>query len=171
MTDTSPQPQAGTAPPRDADGLVDVDEVLSAFSTLLGQNARVERLVATHFGIGTTDIKCLVFIANSPESTPKLAAEALELSTGATTSLIDRLEKAGFVARRAHPTDRRSVVLELAPEGQAAVAETGAFYRSAFRDAIDPRQLDFLASVMRAIGDSLTRRAVDDDTTGAQASS
>ena len=31
--------------------------------------------------------------------------------------------------------------------------------------------IDFLASVMRAIGDSLTRRAVDDDTTGAQASS
>jgi DNA-binding MarR family transcriptional regulator len=166
--DLSPQPKAGTAPPVGDDGLIDVDSVLSAFSTLLAQNARVERLVATHFGIGTTDLKCLVFVSNNPESTPKSAAESLELSTGATTSLIDRLENAGFVSRRAHPTDRRSVVLELAPAGEAAVAETGAFYRSAFRDAIDPRQLDFLTSVMRAIGDSLTRRAADDGTTGAQ---
>ena len=74
MSDISPQPAAGTAPPLGDDGLVDVDGVLGAFSTLLAQNARVERLVATHFGIGTTDLTCLVFVANNPDSTPKLAA-------------------------------------------------------------------------------------------------
>lgn len=34
------------------------------------------------------------------------------LTTGATTRLIDRLEKAGFVRRQADPSDRRRVIVE-----------------------------------------------------------
>ena len=40
------------------------------------------------------------------------------------------------------------------------------FYRRAFRDAVDPNHLDFLAAAMRAIGDSLTRAAAGDDAVG-----
>ena len=46
-------------------------------------------------------------------------AEATGLSAAATTSMIDRLERKGFVRRRKHDTDRRQVIVEMTEDGQA----------------------------------------------------
>ena len=46
-------------------------------------------------------------------------AEATGLSAAATTSMIDRLERKGFVRRRKHETDRRQVLVEMTEDGQA----------------------------------------------------
>jgi DNA-binding MarR family transcriptional regulator len=43
------------------------------------------------------------------------------LTTGATTRLIDRLERAGYVRRAADPADRRKVVVEAVPDALAGV--------------------------------------------------
>ncbi|WP_431875090.1 MarR family winged helix-turn-helix transcriptional regulator [Amycolatopsis sacchari] len=43
------------------------------------------------------------------------------LTTGATTRLIDRLERAGYVRRAADPADRRKVVVEQVPEALAEI--------------------------------------------------
>ncbi|WP_405979639.1 MarR family winged helix-turn-helix transcriptional regulator [Streptomyces sp. NBC_00158] len=43
------------------------------------------------------------------------------LTTGATTRLIDRLERAGYVRRAADPADRRKVVVEAVPGALAEV--------------------------------------------------
>ncbi|AQZ71438.1 MarR family transcriptional regulator [[Actinomadura] parvosata subsp. kistnae] len=53
-----------------------------------------------------------------PLTSGELAAQT-GLTTGATTRLIDRLEKAGFVRRRPDPADRRKVMVESVsePEG------------------------------------------------------
>jgi DNA-binding MarR family transcriptional regulator len=53
-------------------------------------------------------------------SSPGSLASELELSTGAMTSRLDRLEREGFVRRLPDPDDRRGVVIELTPEGRAA---------------------------------------------------
>lgn len=45
-------------------------------------------------------------------------AEMSELSSGAMTSRLDRLEKAGLVKRLADPNDRRGVLVELTKKGQ-----------------------------------------------------
>ncbi|NIH86985.1 MarR family winged helix-turn-helix transcriptional regulator [Amycolatopsis granulosa] len=45
------------------------------------------------------------------------------LTTGATTRLIDRLERAGYVRRAADPADRRKVVVEPVADALAGVAE------------------------------------------------
>ncbi|MFG2879482.1 MarR family winged helix-turn-helix transcriptional regulator [Streptomyces sp. NPDC048337] len=45
------------------------------------------------------------------------------LTTGATTRLIDRLERAGYVRRVADPADRRKVVVEAVPGALAGVEE------------------------------------------------
>ena len=37
------------------------------------------------------------------------------LTTGGVTVVLDRLETAGYVSRRANPTDRRSVVVHIVP--------------------------------------------------------
>jgi DNA-binding MarR family transcriptional regulator len=53
-------------------------------------------------------------------SSPGALARDLELSSGAMTSRLDRLEELGFVVRLPDPDDRRGVVVELTDEGRAA---------------------------------------------------
>lgn len=159
MTDVSPQPERGSTPPRDDDGRVDVTAAVRAFSRLEQSNTAVIKLVAAQLGLGVTDIRALVFLASTDEVTPKMVTEYVDLSTGATTSLIDRLDSGGYVRRVAHPTDRRSTVLELAPRGEKAIADVAQVYRLAFREAIDPHFLEFYATVTNALADSLRNRA------------
>jgi DNA-binding MarR family transcriptional regulator len=53
-------------------------------------------------------------------SSPGDLAADLELSSGAMTSRLDRLEQSGFIRRLPDPEDRRGVVVELTSEGMAA---------------------------------------------------
>jgi DNA-binding MarR family transcriptional regulator len=53
-------------------------------------------------------------------SSPGALARDLELSSGAVTSRLDRLESLGFIRRLPDPGDRRGVLVELTPEGRGA---------------------------------------------------
>jgi DNA-binding MarR family transcriptional regulator len=83
-------------------------------------------------------------------SSPGELAEDLEISSGAMTSRLDRLEGQGFVRRLPDPGDRRGIVVELTPEGKAAwdraigiAARREAFFASALTKA-EQRQLNGL---------------------------
>jgi DNA-binding MarR family transcriptional regulator len=83
-------------------------------------------------------------------SSPGVLARDLELSSGAMTSRLDRLEELGFLRRLPDPDDRRGVVVELTDEGRAAwdaAAEVQgrkeAFFASALA-ADEQRQLNAL---------------------------
>ena len=60
-------------------------------------------------------------------STPGELSAQLELSSGAMTNRLDRLERGGFVVRRPDPSDRRGIRIELTEAGsQAWVDSTNA---------------------------------------------
>jgi DNA-binding MarR family transcriptional regulator len=65
---------------------------------------------------GVTDIEmlALVHIAEHGELAPSALAKLLGLSSGGVTALVQRLERAGHVTRKPHPTDRRSTLITLA---------------------------------------------------------
>lgn len=46
-------------------------------------------------------------------TTPGQLSTAMHLSAPATSAMLDRLERTGHVRRRPHPTDRRSVVVDI----------------------------------------------------------
>ncbi|WP_019877510.1 MarR family winged helix-turn-helix transcriptional regulator [Sporichthya polymorpha] len=76
------------------------------------------------------------------------------------TMVIDQLENAGLVARRPHPTDRRTVLAELTPEGDEtatraskALAAVG-FGLPGVDDATADRITADLRAVRRGLGDS-----------------
>ncbi|ROQ39876.1 DNA-binding MarR family transcriptional regulator [Frondihabitans sp. PhB188] len=111
--------------------------LLKAFRLMQLQHGRVIIHQSTALAMGATDIRALFFISEAGDGvTPKQVAEFLELSTGATTSLVDRLEAGGTIERTAHPTDRRSVVLALTPAGRGAVQTVADVYRCALAQAI-----------------------------------
>ena len=64
-------------------------------------------------GVNVTDMKCLDIMTLKGSASPSELAKRTGLSTGATTAMIDRLEKAELIERRPHPTDRRGTTLVL----------------------------------------------------------
>ena len=61
----------------------------------------------------------LSIIADSETSvSPNLIADRLIISRASVTSLLDSLEKRGFVKRQPHPSDRRMLLIELTASGR-----------------------------------------------------
>ena len=73
---------------------------------------------AAALGLGGTDLYALGALSTAGPMTSGELADATGLTTGATTRLIDRLERAGHVRRVPDPSDRRKVRIE--PTGRAA---------------------------------------------------
>jgi DNA-binding MarR family transcriptional regulator len=78
------------------------------------------------------------------------------------TNLIDRLVAAGFVERLPNPSDRRSLMLQLAPKGLETVENVVAFYRRAFSKSVAPEDVAFLTAAYHAIGEALTQTVEHD---------
>lgn len=89
-----------------------VVQSLQAFASTRGELAR---LFAKSQGMHTTDAAAIVEIINAEERaqplTPARLAERLSLTTGATSTLLNRLEEAGYVRRTRGHSDRRVVTL------------------------------------------------------------
>jgi DNA-binding MarR family transcriptional regulator len=135
-------------------------ELLAAFAALEYENTRVLGRIAQTARVGRSDLRGLLFLSQQPgEVTPKQIAEHLLLSTGATTALLDRMVAADLVRRVPHRSDRRSVVVELAPSGHAAVGRVADFYRQVFRDAVAREDAATMTGYIRVLGDALTRVA------------
>ena len=80
--------------------------LMSSFDALLAQ------AIAERIGMHSTDIETLDLLSVLGPMTAGRLAELTGLSTGATTRLVDRLVRAGYVERRADPGDRRRVIVE-----------------------------------------------------------
>ena len=77
------------------------------------QAVLISDLVATRVGINSTDLECLDLLQlNGPITAGQMSARS-GLTSGATTAMIDRLERAGYVRRRRDSEDRRVVVVEV----------------------------------------------------------
>ena len=57
-------------------------------------------------------------------SSPGRLARLMELSSGAITNRLDRLEEAGFLRRLPDPDDRRGILVELTAAGKRVYEET-----------------------------------------------
>jgi DNA-binding MarR family transcriptional regulator len=96
-----------------------------AFEELLlevrrSQNAtdRYDQAVADAIGLNRTDMRCLDIIEMEDLITAGRLAELSGLTTGAITTVIDRLEERGMARRVRDPRDRRRVLVEMTPEAR-----------------------------------------------------
>lgn len=77
---------------------------------------RMRAALARHARISGTDLDALEHLEADGPLTQRELGDRLCLTSGAITMLVDRLEEAGLVHRRKHPSDRRYVLLELSRE-------------------------------------------------------
>jgi DNA-binding MarR family transcriptional regulator len=100
--------------------------------SVLRLNDVLEHALCLHLGINETDFHALQHLMLVHPMTPGELAAKLNISSAATTALIDRMSRHGFVIRSAHPTDRRSLLLHPSP---LAVSRTMTALRPLFAEA------------------------------------
>ncbi|WP_330294472.1 MarR family winged helix-turn-helix transcriptional regulator [Streptomyces sp. NBC_00503] len=75
-----------------------------------------DRETARLLGVNETDLRCLEILMATEEAAPSALGTQLGLTTGSVTAMLDRLEKAGYLTRSPHPTDRRRTLVRVTPE-------------------------------------------------------
>jgi DNA-binding MarR family transcriptional regulator len=86
------------------------------------QSLLFRQAVAERLGMHPTDLVCMDILYRTGAVTAGRLAELTDLTTGAITGTIDRLEKAGYVRREPNPNDRRSVIVRPLPDREHEVA-------------------------------------------------
>ncbi|HEV2058008.1 MAG TPA: MarR family transcriptional regulator [Solirubrobacteraceae bacterium] len=129
-----------------------IEEVIAALRADGSARDALDQAVADRLRINLTDLRCLDVLEQHGTSTPGEIATALGLTSGAVTTLLDRLENRGYVQRRRDAQDRRRVFVEptayahrlagelygpIGTEGRALLAE------------LSPRDLALLRDFMR----------------------
>jgi DNA-binding MarR family transcriptional regulator len=87
------------------------------------QTVFFHQAVAKYLGLNITDHKCLDIVMGMGRASAGQLADLTGLTTGAITSVINRLEKAGFVRRAKDPGDRRIVYVEPVAERLQPLAD------------------------------------------------
>jgi DNA-binding MarR family transcriptional regulator len=82
---------------------------------------RLRQVAADELGIGISDLDTLLLLDEYGALAAGRIAEALAITTGAVTGLVDRLARAGWVERARHEADRRQVLVELAAARRPAI--------------------------------------------------
>lgn len=100
----------------------------------------------------------LLAIRENPGVRHGALADALMIQRPNMTTLINRLEREGYVSRRPSPDDKRWVVLFLTAKGERAVAQTLsaiAAHDRKMTSALSPAERTALLALLRKLGRSL----------------
>jgi len=89
--------------------------------------------LAGRAGLSATDLDALEHLEAEGQLTQRELGERLSLTSGAITMLVDRLEQGGWVRRGPHPTDRRYILVELAPQALERTPDGLAAYHARIR--------------------------------------
>jgi DNA-binding MarR family transcriptional regulator len=112
------------------------------------RNAMSERM-----GVNVTDMECLRLLFLKGTVTPSELARHTGLTSGATTAMLDRLEKAGLLERRPNPDDRRGTLIVPA---KASAEKVAGWFESA-RKAQDEMISSYSEKELEIISDVFER--------------
>ena len=106
-------------------------------------------------GLNATDMECLRLLFQKGIATPSELARHTGLTSGATTAMLDRLERAGLIERRPNPNDRRGSLIAPAESS----AEKAASWFESARKAQDELVSSYSESDLEIIVDIFERFA------------
>ena len=106
-------------------------------------------------GLNVTDMECLRLLFQKGIATPSELSRFTGLTSGATTAMLDRLEKAGLIERRPNPNDRRGSLIAPAPSS----GEKAASWFESARSAQDQLISSYSESELEIIANAFERFA------------
>ncbi|GAA1779379.1 hypothetical protein GCM10009795_026840 [Nocardioides hankookensis] len=95
-------------------------ESLQALREVIDAGGKVRRVVARRAGLGESELVTLQHLILGARG-PAEVARLLEVSTAASTGIVDRLVSHGHVERRPHPDDRRRTDVHVTESGREEV--------------------------------------------------
>jgi DNA-binding MarR family transcriptional regulator len=84
-----------------------------SLTRLTEADRRLRLAAAEHLGLTIADFDAVQYLAAAGPVPAGRIAEAMGITTGAVTGLVDRLERSGWVERARHEVDRRQVVVQI----------------------------------------------------------
>ncbi len=132
-----------------ADGMAAITSLMRAHQIAL---SRVETVLRP-FGVtfARYEVLMLLYLSRRRSLPMRTIGSRLQVHQTSVTNAVDRLEEAGLVVRRPHPTDRRATLVELTKQG-AVLAEraTAALNSEVFADpGLSPSSVASLVAVLR----------------------
>jgi DNA-binding MarR family transcriptional regulator len=113
-------------------------------------------------GINLTDGRCLDLLDVHDGLTAGELAEAASLSPGAVTTVLDRLERMGFVTRTRDEADRRRVLVEMTPKARQLAFDiygTVSAYAREYIEQLTDEQIDVISRFLEVAIEVNERRA------------
>src|ERR1700746_1886393 len=86
-------------------------QVAGGLRALSTEIDRLDQAAADRYGLNRTDMRALDILGRAGPLAPTELARLLGFTTGGVTSVLDRLEKAGYIRREPDPSDRRRQVV------------------------------------------------------------
>ena len=101
--------------------------LMKAYRTL----ARHARCSVEPLGLGFSDFAILELLLHRGQQPVNTIGRRVDLTSGAITSAVDRLEAQGLVVRTADKVDRRTRIVSLTPKGTARIREVFGAHKQA----------------------------------------
>jgi DNA-binding MarR family transcriptional regulator len=131
------------------------EEAIRSLRSLILAGERYRQVLANHVRVGVTESQAVSYLATYGDRGQNELADGLGLSSGASTALVDRLERQGIAERYPHPSDRRRTMVRLTARGQAVVEVSRQWLAVGLGD-IPPENHQALAATLRSIAKRLS---------------
>jgi len=131
-----------------------LDDAVRSLRVLILAGENYRQATAQMSGLGVTETQAVSYLSIYGERGQNDLGGDLGISSGASTALVDRLERQGVAQRYAHPHDRRRVIVRLTEKGHGLVARSHSWLAASF-GSIPPEDLPTLSSRLRQIAQVL----------------
>jgi DNA-binding MarR family transcriptional regulator len=141
-----------------------INAIRESLRELRVQLALLNRQVGVRSGLRDVDLDCLDLVARHGPLSPSALARRAGLHPATMTGILDRLERAGWVARDRDPSDRRAVVVRAIPDRGAELFRLYAGMNTAMDEicaGYGDAELELLAGFLRRTADA-GRHATDE---------
>jgi MarR family 2-MHQ and catechol resistance regulon transcriptional repressor len=111
--------------------------------------------------VGLSDFAVMEILLHKGPQPVNEIGRRVELTSGAITTAVDRLESRGLVTREAHPSDRRARIVRLTGAGQEHTAKIFAGHKKAMDLAASPlskTERTTLIELLKKLGTSAAAR-------------
>ncbi|WP_375423081.1 MarR family winged helix-turn-helix transcriptional regulator [uncultured Friedmanniella sp.] len=140
--------------------MAEIDQTaIRSLRSLILAGERYRQTVAEQTGLGITETQAISSLITYGDRGQHELAVDLGLSSGASTALVDRLERQGIAERYPHPTDRRRTLVRLTEQGLDVVRRSGDWLAAALRDVVPPSEMGRLAETLTTIAEQLNQES------------
>src|SRR5436309_13305440 len=111
---------------------------------------------------GLSDFAVMEMLLHKGPQPVNAIGRRVELTSGAITTAVDRLESRGLVTRKAHPSDRRARIVQLTAAGEQKAAKIFAGHKAAMdvaASALTKTERATLIALLKKLGTSAGSRA------------